>query len=237
MKQGWIPNLSNDRYHWGSPYDKFLNNSKLKLLAISPAHANAAKKEDPSKALRVGSLLHDLLLNDANILTLRQIYKEDEVDLAWDMAQSVLKHKKAHLLIKHGKKEYSGFFKDPDHGFWCKIRTDIMLPDMGIMADVKSTADAHPAKFKRDIFWFKYHWQGWFYLRGGNVLAFRSKKFFHTFLIIAVEKKPPYGVMIYKLSRASLDEAEQNIMPLLETYKRCLDRGEWPSYPEEIVEV
>lgn len=229
--------MDNEIYHWGSPYDSCLNNSRLKLLNISPAHAHAAEKKDPTKALRIGIYLHDLLLMDSDPNKLRSVYKPDEVDLALHMAASVMGHSKANKIIKHADKEHSGFFKDPDFGFWCKIRADLKLPDSGIIADVKSTVDAHSAKFKKDIFWFKYHWQAWFYLRGANTLAFKDKKSFHTFLIIAVEKKPPFGVMIYKFAKHTLDQAEQEIMPLLELYKNCLDKGEWPSYPEEIVEV
>jgi len=195
------------------------------------------EKTEPTKALRIGSIFHDILLIGADTAQLRNVYKEDEVDTAVNMAASVLNHKKASSLIAHGLKEQTGIYKDPDFGFWCKIRTDIKLPELGILGDLKSTTDAHPQKFKRDVYWFKYHWQAWKYLRGANAVPFKGKKFFHTFLIIACEKKPPYGVMVYKISQYLLDQAEQEIMPLLELYKNCLDKNEWPSYPEEIMEI
>jgi hypothetical protein len=238
LRQKWIPDLPLEKYHWGEPFDSCLNNSKLKLLEYSPAHAHAVTKDNPTKALRIGTYLHDLLLMDTDVKQMRAVYKEDEVDLAADMAAAVMRHKKASKIIKHADKEMTGIYKDPDFGFWCKIRTDLKLDKHGIIGDIKST-NSHFSKFKKDIFWFKYPWQGWLYLRGANTLStlLIGKKIYHTFLLIVVEKKPPHGVVIYKLSKATLDAAEQEVMPLLELYKNCLDTGKWPSYPEEIVEV
>ncbi|UCG07112.1 MAG: PD-(D/E)XK nuclease-like domain-containing protein [Desulfobacterales bacterium] len=235
IKPKWIPDLPNNIYHWGKPYVDYLNTSKLKQLAISPAHCHAMQETPPTKALRVGSLFHDIVLLKSDEQQLRNAYKDDEVDLAVAMAESVLNHKKAASLIKHGYREQSGVFADPDLGFPCKIRADILIPDLGIIADLKSTRNAHPPSFKNDSKWLHYDWQGWWYLRGAN--AIEGKKIFHTFLIIACEKKPPYGVMLYKISQWRLDEAEQEIMPLLELYKNCSDKNRWPSYPEEIMEI
>ena len=232
LRQKWIPDLPINIYHWQAPYADCLNSSKLPKLAISPRHCQASQKSDPTKSQRIGIIFHGLALGE----TLhKEDWKTDEWELAEHMANSVLRHDTARSIISNGQHEQSGFYKDPDFGFWSKIRTDVKIDDIGVLADLKSTTDAHPNRFKKDIYWFKYHWQGWLYLRGANTIEKTNK--FHTFLIIACEKSPPYGVMIYRLSKAILDQAEQEVMPLLETYKKCLDTGNWPSYPDEIIEV
>lgn len=241
LKQGWIDDLPNDEYHWGEPYAKCLNKSKLEKLVVSPAHCAAVEKSDPTKPLRIGDLFHQITLLGTDPTQLRFAFKADEVETACHMTEAVLSHKKAAGIIKSSIKERSGIYKDPDYAFWCKIRTDIQLPGLGILGDLKSTRNAHPPSFKKDALWLRYHWQGWKYLRGANAIeSFKAKKIikpYHTFLIIACEKKPPYGVMIYKIGQYLLDQAEQEVMPLLELYKRCLDKNEWPSYPEEIMEI
>ena len=49
-------------------------------------------------------------------------------------------------------------------------------------------------------------------------------------LIIAVEKKAPYAVGIYRLSEETLFRAGMIVKQWLSTYSECLRTGVWPTY-------
>ena len=118
LRQGWIKDLPMAKYHWAEPYTRCLNKSKLEKLAISPAHCHAVKEEEPTKAMRVGTILNDILLLKTSREVLRAAYKDDEVDLAVEMARSFLNHKNASKILTAAETELTGIYKDPDFGFW-----------------------------------------------------------------------------------------------------------------------
>jgi hypothetical protein len=95
-----------------------------------------------------------------------------------------------------------------------------------MIIDLKTTTDSSQVAFPRAIRRFKYDWQAFFYLRGANSI---SHELYDKFIIIAVEKTPPYGVMLFDLSEA-LYWAEMRVMPLIEKFSLCLDMNRWPGY-------
>lgn len=212
-----------------------LSYSASKELAKSPAHAKAywEKPFEATKQQRIGKLYHYGALTP----TLKEDYptpKKDELDIAVAMIEVLEKHELATQMISQGAIEKTGYFKDPDFGFDAIVKPDILLPQYNTIIDLKSAADVSIRAFRRAVYFFKYNWQAFFYLRGANVL---QPGVYNSYHIIAQETKPPYGIMIYKLSDATLANAEADMMPLLKLFKGCLDTGEWPLYPETIIEI
>jgi len=210
-----------------------LSYSSMKHLAKSPAHIVEYWLGDfqPTKQMRIGSIWHKLSLSQP---IKKDEYKKDEYELAETMQLILQKHELGASIIKQGGKEKKIIFTDPDFDFPSIAIPDVRIPELGIMADLKSAADVSFYPFRKSIYFFKYHWQGWWYLRSGNAV---DPGRYHTFLIIAQETKPPYGVMVYKLSDKMLMDAEDQVRPLLSLFKTCLDTGEWPQYPEKIIEI
>ena len=234
IKTGWYPEVPDKIYHWGNPYKDFLNNSGIKEFAKSPAHLKASRAAGEGKktpALLQGTVFHyESLGVPYGCLD----FKPDQIEIACSMADKLEEHSIANNILKQADKEVSGFFKDPDFQFWCKIRLDLKLSELGVIADLKSTADASAFKFRKDSFWFRYHWQAFWYLRGAN--AIEPGKY-HSFIIVAQEKKEPYGIGVYKIGDELLSQAEKDIMPLLERYAKCVKSDTWEAYPEEIIEL
>lgn len=68
MIEQTIHGLSNEQYHFGSPYNQYLSSSQLKKYLISPKafkYALDNPTEEKSDALRFGSLFHDLMASCA----------------------------------------------------------------------------------------------------------------------------------------------------------------------------
>jgi hypothetical protein len=55
-----------------------------------------------------------------------------------------------------------------------------------------------------------------------------------AFLLIAVEKDPPYGVAVYQLDEELVEAGRRAYMADLALYASCVERGEWPAYSSEV---
>lgn len=233
------------------------NKSILDKVERSPAHAWEEKQNpsEPTEAMIFGSAFHDALLLPTefdNRYAVSQkfdrrttegkkaaqefetknagktIITEDQKQAIDGMIAAVRAHKEANSLVRAGTSELACFWNDKDTGTMCKARPDL-LTDSGTIVDVKTTSDASFKEFQRSIANFRYHVQGAFYLDGVNN--------FHkadSFVIVAVEKKPPYAVAVYSLDYATLEKGREDYKRNLAAYTECVKTGQWPAYSEEI---
>lgn len=154
---------------------------------------------------------------------------EDQFNQILGMIESVYNHNVASQWLSGGQSEVSFFFKDPDTDIACKIRPDHINKDCII--DIKTTEDASMTSFARSIFNYKYHHQGAFYLDGAEVATGQR---FNKFVIIAVEKKPPYAVAVYSIDENSLGKGRYLYRRNLNVWSECLRTDKFPAYPEEM---
>lgn len=137
------------------------------------------------------------------------------------------------------KSELSIVWRDEATGLLCKARLDHISPDIetpegkGAIVDLKSTEDASEDAFIASIYNYGYHRQAATYLDG----AFANGIEVAHYVWIAVEKKPPYGTAIYMANAGMLAAGKASVELLMKRYARCVQRDEWPGYPEEVVEV
>ena len=55
--------------------------------------------------------------------------------------------------------------------------------------------------------------------------------------IIAVEKSPPFGVAVYRITEGTVDASEDQVKALLRRYDECEKSGEYPDYPDEVRDI
>lgn len=147
--------------------------------------------------------------------------------------ESVWAHPTARELLEgQGKNEVSALWADIETGQPCKARIDRLtaLSGWSVIVDVKSTENAGPRAFGRDIFRYSYHQQGGFYLDGCDALAPRERKV----IFVAVEKEPPCAVAVYELEQDAIDLGRDEYRKHLAEYARCIETGRWPGYPDGI---
>ena len=118
-------------------------------------------------------------------------------------------------------------------GLPCKARVDTYDPARKIPVDLKTTADASPEAFKRSIITFKYDIQASFYSDGVRATG----RDVEGFIIVAIEKEPPYAIGIYMLKNDWMEAAQYDYIRLMKMYQDCNERNNWPAYPEKIVEL
>ncbi len=137
------------------------------------------------------------------------------------------------LLRGDGRVELSAVWNHGD--VRCKGRFDRHSPGIagGAIVDLKTTMNASKREFERSIFTHGYFRQGAFYLRGAQALGIPAEHF----VIIAVEKEPPYAVGVYRLTEGAIDAGEQQLVALLQRYAECMSAGTFPGYPDRVEDI
>ena len=152
----------------------------------------------------------------------------DQHQMILDMKKSVMEHPSARRALEAGKTEYSLFVKDPETGIGLKCRPDRLSGNT--IPDLKSTIDASPEGFARQVAQRGYDVQAAFYLDVANWCGLDKK----YFIFIACEKEPPYAVGVYQLDEQSIECGRSKYRSWLNTAALCYETNEWPAYDPAI---
>ena len=138
------------------------------------------------------------------------------------------------LLIK-GEHEKSFFWTDEKSGVPCKCRPDSFGEIKGnyVCIDLKTTQNAETQAFMRDAIKYGYDIQAAHYCEG---LEIHYKKPF-KFIFIAQEKTAPYLVNVLEADAYFMAAGKEVKDVLLERYKECLEKDEWPGYMDESIGI
>jgi exodeoxyribonuclease VIII len=115
----------------------------------------------------------------------------------------------------------------------CKSRWDILCQGMGVIGDLKTTADASPEAFRRTSRKWGYDLQAAFYLMSAQTTDIHIEDMW----FIAVEKKEPYGVGVYRIHPRDIAEAMKEVYRLLKKYRECEVNQSWPSHYNDDVQT
>ena len=116
----------------------------------------------------------------------------------------------------------------------CKARIDAVatLPMFGLCAiDLKSTQDASPGAIERSIYQWGYHRQAAWYRRALRSVGMSAQ----AFVLVFVEKTPPYVVTAANVSENAQCVALEEIKSAVDLYKECSVSGVWPGYTTNLV--
>ncbi len=226
--------MPNEQYHSIRDY---ISASQIKDLLKNPYEFFHPTPQEPKKAFDIGSAIHCLILepqefesefavapkvnrrtkagkeeweNFVSENAGKIILDSDEYDNLIELQKAVLGHKEVVNLLKNGVSEMS-YFKTLPNGIKVKVRPDRYRADINTIIDVKSCNDASPDAFKRDIANFKYYIQAAHYI---DTLGADN------FVFLAVEKKPPYMVGLYTLTKEDLDRGRELIKKAFEISKQ-----------------
>ncbi len=153
----------------------------------------------------------------------KKILNYEELEMINRIAESALANKTFVELIKDSYKELSIYSVDETTGLKIRLRPDNYSRTKSVITDVKSTIDASPKGFKKDVYYYGYGITAAFYLE-------YSKK--DSYVFLACEKQEPYPVALYTLSDDILSYGRQQIRMALDLLKFCYDNNYWPGYDE-----
>lgn len=170
----------------------------------------------------------------------RLIIGEDANATLKGTVASIAAHPICQQIFANGVSEVSIFHKINLAGTVLrKARLD-WVPPGNALVDVKTCQDASPEAFAKDILNHRYHSQGAYYLDAWNdsqellqPLGLWQPK--ECFVIVAVEKAPPYLVAVYTLHYRAVGKGRARNIDDLGMYIRCASENHWPGYSEEMV--
>ncbi len=249
---GMYDNILNDDYHKVGGISK----SGLDLISMCPAKYKARYfdgiKEEDKSVFVIGRATHTAVLEPDEFLSLyarkpedidrrtkkgkemwqdflmenqgKEILSIDNYDMIFGMASSVRQDPIAKQILSRGQAETSVFGTDPGTGLLVKVRPDWIHDD--IIVDLKTTRDASPDFFAREVYNRRYFVQAPMYL--DVTREFIPKV--NTFLFICVEKTPPYLVAVYFLSEETMNIGRDEYRRCMAIYSECVRTGQWPGY-------
>lgn len=113
---------------------------------------------------------------------------------------------------------------------WLRSRTDWLANDRTMTWDYKTTTDASPAAFSRQIARMGYHIQNAFYERMVKALADETP----AFILIAQEVDPPFAVSFHGVAPSLLEIGRYEVERAVRTWAKCMESGTWPGYLQRI---
>jgi hypothetical protein len=149
------------------------------------------------------------------------------------MVDAVRKHPLAGRMVQDGDSEVTVAWTDSDTGLTCKARADYYVRRRRLVVDVKSTLDARPFAFRRDVAKYGYHRQDALYRAG---FAAIDEPVEH-FIFVAVEKAPPYAIKLYALDADSVSRGYAATKRDMDTLAQCMRTDTWPAYSGSIEQL
>ena len=159
----------------------------------------------------------------------KEVVSREDAELVKRMAEACRSHRLAADLMSEGEAEVT--WRVQMDGLTLQARTDWVNTKGGYILDVKTTE--YLSDFARMAVNFGYHRQAAFYT---TLLA----KLGHTnvdFYFLVVEKKEPYGTVLFKADADFLakgyEENREDLAKLAQSYAT----GVWPNAPEQLMNL
>lgn len=157
------------------------------------------------------------------------ILKRNEYELCCGMRDAARSHPVAGpLLTPPGEAEKVWQWKDEETGLECKARTDWWR--IGLLADLKTSADIDDRRFAATVYRLGYHIQAAHYRAALIANGITDAP---PFTIIAVESSPPHDVAVFPLDDDFLWAGEVERAELMARVSVCRRNHMYPGrYPE-----
>lgn len=227
--------------------------SYLKNLERSPAHYQSAIKEKKTKsgAMALGTAIHCSILEpekfektiflkldgrtqagkaqaenirDFGLIALAQ----DEFKNCIEIRQTLFGNQNMkNLLTGEAEKEY--FFEY--EGVKLKSKLDLVAKEY--IVDLKTCEDCRDFAFTKNFVNYHYYAQAFLY-QHAEFLNSGTKK---PYLILALEKEPPFEYKIYHVGESWLGFGEKKIKKWIEKYKQCCVNNDWHGYSHDVEDL
>lgn len=227
--------------------------SRLKKIALSPAHFHADEPEeeadeDQTPSMELGTLVHECMFKGGQCVVAPM--KRDKRTKAYQefvaanpgkfiitikqmrhvqgMVHALLTDPVAPDLLK-------GVFEETLLWDWmgrpCRGTPDVRAPEF--ITELKTTRCAEPRWFQREADKRGYHHQlAWY--EHGTMLVHGG--LFRELWVVAVESAPPYAVTCHKVTEPRWQDAKKQIRLWFERLLQCEAAGTWPAYTDAPLE-
>lgn len=157
----------------------------------------------------------------------KTVLTRESYDMVLATADAVGKNELAQALLTAGTPEMTLAAKDPVTGVWIRARPDVLPETMEIIPDVKTALDASLDVYERAATRFGYFQSAAHYLDVIEQLYGAAKR---RFVLITVEKEPPYCVTVDNLDGDDINYARYRNRAALNKFAEALKTGVWHGY-------
>jgi hypothetical protein len=221
--------------------------SRLKLMALSPAHYQAwADKE--TAAMERGRAFHSMVLGGPEVMPYpgkvrhgkeweafaaanenAMILNRTDYALAAGMAEAVLRHRDAPRVLAG---EHEVEIDWSCLGRPCQSHVDVIGEGGLVVTELKSSVSSSPDRFPFLAHRMNYAGQLAFYRQA--VEATRAVKVRDVY-VVAVEQTPPHVVTVMRAEDDFLELGDKTVRIFMERLLACEAANEWPGYVQSIV--
>lgn len=113
-----------------------------------------------------------------------------------------------------------------ESGVWLRCRIDRRALNARCLIDYKSTTDASPEAFSRQIVRMGYHFQDAFYRRGERSIGSQDP----AFVFLAQSTEPPHECSLHACDPALREIADLEVEHAIALWADCLTKKRWPSH-------
>jgi len=260
MKPTFILDQPEAEYRAAAP---ILSQSIIKtILAQSPAHARYQidNPTESTPAQKLGTAAHCRILEGAGVFREqyavapacdrrtkdgkaiyeaflaehagKQIISTDDLVQIEGMAGAIEAHPLAGALFTGGAAEVSAF--GAINGTPIKGRFDYLHEADGVILDLKTCLDASPDAVQKYAVNYGLHIQQFVYSELYRSITGTAPA---DFVFVMVEKSPPHGVAVVRLTPQAVEAARGPVESALAIWKQCEKSGIWPGYGDAVITV
>lgn len=160
------------------------------------------------------------------------IVEQEERDKLFAMIESVLSNEKAVTLLQNGEAEIKGYWIDPVTGLPCRMMDDFLSFNLGILADLKTCADARWESFRKSVENYRYDLQMAMYAEGVKVITGKEPA---AKAWIAVESDGAHECRIHEVSPYYDDIGKFEFRRCMDKLKKAIDEHSFKQGGDEIM--
>lgn len=190
-----------------------------------------SEHDDGTKRVRRGKLWDEFQAQNAG----KTIIRDEEYDIAIALRDAVRADSVAMRYLAMGRPEVAMTWTDSHTGVACVGRIDWETKVDGhpAIVDLKTTRNAGPTWFSRDVAKLDYHLQLAFYADGYEAATGKAPRV----VVVAVESAPPHDVVTYIVPADVLDIGRDQYRQLLEGFRDCTAANDWPGQGRGVEQV
>jgi hypothetical protein len=205
--------INDDKFDLGKVAHSFFlegDTSRVVVVEANDWRTNKAKEE--REAARAAGKTALLARHHADVLAMveaaQKFVAESEIAEYWHDAESELT-----AICNEGN-------------VWLRSRLDRVTKNRRLIIDYKSTTDAAPEAFSRQIVRMGYHIQEAFYRRVVRNLGNTGPRF----VFIAQSCEPPYECSLHGCHTTLQEIADAQVERAIQLWRECLAKKQWPSH-------
>ena len=160
------------------------------------------------------------------------IISKDNWGMIEQMVRGVAENTTLDSMIGLCSSQVSIYWQDEETGVKLKTRPDLVLPEAGLVIDIKTAPDGSPSGFGRQVQNFSYWLQAIMQIDGlerAGMIDTSHPENFNYFWLVS-EKQPPYNATLYEFDKLSLSQKYAEYRALLDKVMLAQKTDHWGGY-------